>query len=63
MFNDGRVNYVQDQELSGRPPVVSDHLVQSVHQKSCERRRLTISELSREFPRIPPTVLYDNITD
>jgi hypothetical protein len=32
MFEDGRTN-VHDEERSGRPSVMSDDLVQSVHQK------------------------------
>jgi hypothetical protein len=33
MLKDGRRTNVQDEERSGRPPVVNDHLVQSVDQK------------------------------
>jgi hypothetical protein len=61
MFKDGRTN-VHDEERSGRPCVVSDDLIQSVDQKICERRRLTISELSCEYPQISPTLLYEIIT-
>jgi transposase len=57
MFKDGRPN-VHDEERSGRPPVVSNDLVQSVHQKSCERRRF-IMELSCEFSQISRTILYE----
>jgi transposase len=49
MFKVGRTN-VHDEERSGRPSVVSDDLVQS------ERRRLTLSEVSCEFPQISCTV-------
>jgi hypothetical protein len=62
MFKDGRTN-VQDEEPSGRPSVVSDDLVQSVDQNITERRRSTISDLSREFPHISRTVLYEIIAD
>jgi hypothetical protein len=41
---------IRDEELSGRPSVVSDDLVQSIEQKICERRCFTVSELSCEFP-------------
>jgi hypothetical protein len=51
MFKDGRTN-VNDEGRTGRPPVVSDDLVQSVDQNICEIRRLTILELSCEFPQI-----------
>jgi hypothetical protein len=44
------------------PSAVSDDLVQSVHQKICERWHFTISELSCEFPQISHTVLYEIIT-
>jgi hypothetical protein len=57
-FKDGRTN-VHDEDRNGRLPVVSDNLVQSVDQKNCERRRFTISELSREFPQMSCTLLYD----
>jgi hypothetical protein len=43
-----------DEERSGRSSVVSDDLQN-------ERRRFTISELSREFPQISRTVLYQII--
>jgi hypothetical protein len=49
-------------EVGGQPPVVSDDLVQSVDQKSCERWCFTISELSFECPKISCTVLYEIIT-
>jgi hypothetical protein len=61
MFKDGWTN-VHDEERSGRPSVVSDD-VHSVDQKSCERRRFTVSELSYEFPHISRTVLYEIIAD
>jgi hypothetical protein len=44
------------------PSVVSDDLVQSVEQQICESRPFTISELSREFPQISRTVLYEIMT-
>jgi hypothetical protein len=62
MFKDGRTN-VHDEERSGRPSVVSDDLVQSVDQKICERRRFTISGLSREFPHISRSVPCEIVTD
>jgi hypothetical protein len=51
-------------KVVSRPTVVSDDLVQSVDQKenNCERRRLTISELSCEFPQISRTLHYEIIT-
>jgi hypothetical protein len=61
MFKDVRTN-VHDEERSGRPSVVSDYLVQSVDKKICERRCITISELSCKFPQIPRTLLYEIIT-
>jgi transposase len=53
---------VHDKERSGRPSAVSDDHVQGVDQKICERRRFTISEVSREFPQISLAVLYEIIT-
>jgi hypothetical protein len=49
-------------EPVGWQSIVSDDLVQSVDQKIYERRRLTIAELSCEFPQISPTVLYETLT-
>jgi transposase len=45
IFKDGRTD-VHDEERSGRPSVVSEHLIQNVDQKICERRCFTISEFS-----------------
>jgi hypothetical protein len=53
---------VHGEERSGQPSVLSDDLVQSVHQKIYERWRFTISELLCEFPQIPCTLLYEIIT-
>jgi transposase len=61
MFEDGQTD-VHDEERSGQPSVVRDDLVQSVDQKTCERWRFTISELSCEFSQISLTVLYEIIT-
>jgi hypothetical protein len=61
MFKDGQID-VHDKERSGQPSAVSDNLLQSVNQNICERRRLTISEFSREFPQISHTLLYKIIT-
>jgi hypothetical protein len=41
--------FTMKSEMVGRPSVVSDDVVQSVDQKSCERRRFTIPELSCDF--------------
>jgi hypothetical protein len=49
-------------EVVNWPSVMSDHLVQSVDQKICERRHLTISELPCEFPQISRTALCKIIT-
>jgi hypothetical protein len=58
MIKDGRT----DEEQSGQQSAVSDDLVQNIDQIICERRRLTISEQSCEFPQISHTVLYETIT-
>jgi hypothetical protein len=60
MFKDGRRD-VHDEKSSDRPSVVSDDLVQSAGQKTCERRRFKISEVSCEFPQISRNVLYEII--
>jgi hypothetical protein len=49
-------------EVVDQSSVVSDDLVESFDQKISERWCFTISELSREFPRISRTVLYEMIT-
>jgi hypothetical protein len=48
MFEDGQTN-VHVQKPSGQPSILSDGHVQSVDQKICERRRLTISEPDVNF--------------
>jgi hypothetical protein len=57
MFKNGHTN-VHDEDWSGQPSVVSDDLVESVDQKICEIRRLTISELLCGFPELPYILLY-----
>jgi hypothetical protein len=57
----GQTN-VHDEEQSGLSAISSSDLVQSVDQKISERRHFTISELSREFPRISHSLLYDIVT-
>jgi hypothetical protein len=54
MLKDGWTN-VHNEERSGQPSVMND-FVQSVGQK------LTISEVSCEFPQISCTVIYEIIT-
>jgi hypothetical protein len=61
MFKDGQRN-VHDEKPSDQPSVMSDDFVQSIDQKICERRCLTISELWCGFPQISRTVLYKIIT-
>jgi hypothetical protein len=61
MFKNGRI-HVNDEDISGWPPVVSDDLVQSIDQKIYERQHFTISELLCEFPQILYTVLCKIIT-
>jgi hypothetical protein len=62
MFKDGRINeqmFTMKSEMVGWPSVMN--LVQSVDQNICERRRLTISEFSCEFPQLSRIVLYEII--
>jgi len=48
LFKEGRTN-VHDEELSGRPSVVTDDLMEKVNTTIRGNRRFTISELSLEF--------------
>jgi hypothetical protein len=57
----GEPTHAHDEERSGRPPIVTDELVQIVDKKICERRRFPISEISCEFPKMSPALLYDII--
>jgi hypothetical protein len=57
MFKDGRTDVMMKSKVVGWPSVVSGDLVEKIDQKICERRRFTISKVSREFPRISRTVL------
>ncbi|XP_075229662.1 uncharacterized protein LOC142329169 isoform X20 [Lycorma delicatula] len=61
-FKSGRRN-VHDEERSGRPSVVNRELVQKINAKVRENRRITISELSDEFPQISRTVLFEVVTE
>jgi hypothetical protein len=51
--------FTMKSEVVGWPSVVSDDFVQSVDQRIYEAQRLTLSELSCEFPQISRTVLYE----
>jgi hypothetical protein len=57
----GEQMFTMKSEVVSLPSAVSDHPVQSVEQKICERRRFTISEVSCEFPQISRTLLYEII--
>jgi hypothetical protein len=50
-------------EVVGRPPIMSDGLLPSVHQQICERRQFTISKIACEFSKISPSVLCKFIRD
>jgi hypothetical protein len=52
----GERMFTMKSEVVGQPSVVSEDLVQSLEQNICERRRLTISELSCKFRQISLTV-------
>jgi hypothetical protein len=54
--------FMMKSEMFGWPSVVSGDLVQSVDQKTCERRCFTISELLCEFPQISRTIHYELIS-
>ena len=58
MFNEGREN-VHDESRSGRPSSVSDDLVRKVSERVRDDRRVTISDLSLQFPQISETLVYD----
>jgi hypothetical protein len=60
-FKERQTN-VPDEERSGRPPVVSDDIVQHVDKKISEKRCFTISERSCEFPHISHNLLCDIVT-
>lgn len=51
MFKDGRENG-HDEKLGGRPNIVTEALVAQIDDKIRENYRLTITELSFEFPQI-----------
>jgi hypothetical protein len=53
--------FTMKSEVVDWPSIVSDDRVQSVDEQKYERRRFTISKLSREFPQISPTLLYEFI--
>ena len=57
-FKEGRTN-VHDEECSGRPSVITDDLAEKVNTTIRGNRRVTISELSLEFPQVSRSVIYD----
>jgi len=61
MFNEGREN-VHDEARSGRPSLVNDDLVRKVHERMCDDRHFTISDLSPHFPQISRTLFYDTVS-
>jgi hypothetical protein len=58
----GKTNVHDEERSVGQLSVVSDRFVQSVGQKLCERRHITVSGISCEFPQISSTVPYEIIT-
>jgi len=58
MFNKGREN-VHDEAQSGHPSLVNNDLVRKVNERVRDDRRVTISDLSLQFPQISRTLLYD----
>jgi len=60
MFNEGREN-VHDEARSGRPSLVND-LVRKVNERVRDDRCFTVSDLSRHFPQISRTLLYDTVS-
>ncbi|GFG34171.1 hypothetical protein Cfor_08156 [Coptotermes formosanus] len=60
-FRDGRRD-VHNEGGEGRPPLVTDDLVERCYKLVRERRRFTTSELSLEFPQVSRTVLYEIVT-
>ncbi|XP_023228571.1 histone-lysine N-methyltransferase SETMAR-like [Centruroides sculpturatus] len=60
-FSNGRTN-IHDEERSGRPSVIIDDLIEKVDCRVKENRRFTISSLSKEFPAVSRSVLYEIVT-
>ena len=53
---------MHDEARSGRPSLVNDDLVRKVHERVCDDRRFTISDLSLRFPQISRTLIYDIVS-
>uniref|UniRef100_A0A670Y7B2 Mos1 transposase HTH domain-containing protein n=1 Tax=Pseudonaja textilis TaxID=8673 RepID=A0A670Y7B2_PSETE len=60
-FKNGRTN-VHDEQLSGRPSILTDELVTKVDDNICENRRFTVTELSLSFPQISHSLLHEIVT-
>lgn len=62
LFREGREN-IHDEVRCGPPTVITDRLVDEVNAKIRENRRLTISELSLQFPNVSRSVIYEIVTE
>jgi hypothetical protein len=49
-------------EMSGRPSIVTDEIVQKIDENICADRRLTIDEPHQECPEVSRTVLHVIVT-
>lgn len=61
-FKQGRDN-VHDEERSGRPSLITDDLKKRVDDFIRKDRRVKLSELSKQFPEISRSLLYEIVTD
>ena len=62
LVKEGRRN-VHDEERSGRPSVITGDLMEKVNTTIRGNRRVTISELSLEFPQVSRPVIYDIVSE
>ncbi|GFS95127.1 histone-lysine N-methyltransferase SETMAR [Trichonephila clavipes] len=58
-----KLSSVYDEERSGRPSLITEELVHAIDEKIKENRKLTISALAMEFPRISRSLMHEIVTD
>jgi len=61
-FESGR-DKVHDDKRSGRPSVVTPHLVQQIEVKIRENRRFTITDLAEFFPNLSQKTVHRIVTE
>ena len=60
--SDGRTD-VHDEQMSGRPSLISDDLLQETEEEIRANRRVTIRELHHLIPEVSKTTIHEAVTE